>query len=123
MPEADLAELYFGADGPLFTSMEEGFGLPVLEAGLAGLPVFCSDLPVLREVGGEDAHYFAPTSTATPVADLIELVLDVPGSPELRRRVRDLEFLVERLQHDNDQLREELRQSDAVAAGVHTIAV
>jgi hypothetical protein len=42
---------------------------------------------------------------------------------ELRRRVRDLEFLVERLQRDNDQLREELRQPDPRAAGVHTIAV
>ncbi len=41
---------------------------------------------------------------------------------ELRRRVRDLEYLVERLQRDNDQLREDLRQPDAVAAGVHTIA-
>ena len=42
---------------------------------------------------------------------------------ELRRRVRDLEDLVARLQRDNDQLREDLRQPDAVAAGVPTIAV
>ena len=41
---------------------------------------------------------------------------------ELRRRVRDLEFLVERLQRDNDQLREDLRQPDVVAAGMPTIA-
>jgi hypothetical protein len=41
---------------------------------------------------------------------------------ELRRRVRDLEFLVERLQRDNDKLREEVRQPDAVAVGVPTIA-
>jgi hypothetical protein len=41
---------------------------------------------------------------------------------ELRKRVRDLENLVERLQRDNDQLREDLRQPDAVAAGVPTIA-
>ena len=45
---------------------------------------------------------------------------------ELRRRVSDLERLVDRLQRDNDSLRESaldrLRQPDAVAAGVPTIA-
>jgi DNA-binding PucR family transcriptional regulator len=41
---------------------------------------------------------------------------------ELRRRVADLEHLVDRLQRDNDQLREDLRQPDAVGAGVPTIA-
>ncbi len=41
---------------------------------------------------------------------------------ELRRRIRDLEFLVDRLQRDNDQLREDLRRPDAVGARVPTIA-
>lgn len=41
---------------------------------------------------------------------------------ELRRRIRDLEGLVARLQKDNDRLRADLRQPDAVAAGVPTIA-
>jgi hypothetical protein len=45
---------------------------------------------------------------------------------ELRRRVADLERLVDRLQHDNDQLREDLqedvRQPDAVPVGAPTIA-
>lgn len=41
---------------------------------------------------------------------------------ELRRRVRDLEGLVARLQSDNDRLREDLRRPDAVAASVPTIA-
>lgn len=40
---------------------------------------------------------------------------------ELRRRVADLEHLVERLQRDNDQLREDLRQPDVVGAGMPTI--
>ena len=45
---------------------------------------------------------------------------------ELRRRVADLEHLVERLQHDNDNLKvrlsEDLRQPDVVGAGAPTIA-
>ncbi|QGN57844.1 hypothetical protein [Nostocoides sp. HKS02] len=40
---------------------------------------------------------------------------------ELRRRVADLEHLVERLQRDNDQLREDLRHPDIVGAGVPTM--
>jgi predicted secreted Zn-dependent protease len=47
---------------------------------------------------------------------------------ELRRRVRDLEHLVEALQRDNDRLREndrvrdDVRQPDVVGAAVPTIA-
>ncbi|MDF2093980.1 MULTISPECIES: hypothetical protein [unclassified Knoellia] len=40
---------------------------------------------------------------------------------ELRRRVRDLEGLVARLQKDNDRLRKDLRQPDAVPTSVPTI--
>jgi hypothetical protein len=45
---------------------------------------------------------------------------------ELRRRVADLEHLVDRLQRDNDRLKdqlvEDLRQPDVVGAGAPTIA-
>jgi glycosyltransferase involved in cell wall biosynthesis len=41
----------------LLPSQREGFGLPVVEALACGTPVICSDLPVLREVGGEAARY------------------------------------------------------------------
>ena len=37
---------------------EEGFGLPITEAQTLGVPVVCSDLPVLREVAGGGALYF-----------------------------------------------------------------
>lgn len=58
--QADLAALYSGAAFFVFPSLEEGFGLPVLEAMACGTPVLCSDIPVLREVAGPAALYFDP---------------------------------------------------------------
>jgi alpha-1,2-rhamnosyltransferase len=46
-----LAALYQNAQGLLFTSIIEGFGLPIVEALQQGLPVFASDIPVFREIG------------------------------------------------------------------------
>jgi len=88
-----MAELYRWADALLFPSLQEGFGLPLLEAGLARLPVFCTDLAVLREVGGADVHYFAPDAPAEDVAAQIAAVLNDPGPARLRRRVlRDYDW-------------------------------
>jgi glycosyltransferase involved in cell wall biosynthesis len=57
--EADVRSLYALADALFFPSTGEGFGLPLLEALAFRLPVFCSDLPVHREVLGENGHFFA----------------------------------------------------------------
>jgi glycosyltransferase involved in cell wall biosynthesis len=40
----------------------EGFGLPLLEAMVRGVPVVCSDIPIFREVCGDAALYFNPSS-------------------------------------------------------------
>lgn len=58
-----LAAIYRRAQLLLQPSEREGFGLPVVEALACGTPVVASDLPVLREVGGEAAVY-------CPVGDL-----------------------------------------------------
>ncbi len=52
-----LAALREGARAVLVPSRKEGFGLPVLEALSAGVPVIASDTPALREVGGDCATY------------------------------------------------------------------
>ncbi len=56
-----LAALYSGADALVFPSIYEGFGIPVLEARACGTRVVASDLPELREAGGEGAIYIPPT--------------------------------------------------------------
>lgn len=52
-----LDALYADVDVLLFLSQYEGFGLPVIEAQARGIPVVCSDIPVLREVAGDGACF------------------------------------------------------------------
>lgn len=52
-----LTSLYRGASALVLPSLYEGFGLPVLEAMIAGTPVVASDIPPVREVAGDAALY------------------------------------------------------------------
>lgn len=85
--EATMANLYHLADALLFPSTQEGFGIPVLEAGLARLPVFCSDIPPLRETGGSQVHPFTLDAHPADVARLIQRTLAANPAHILRRRV------------------------------------
>lgn len=58
LTDEDVRSLYGMADALFFPSTGEGFGLPLLEAISHRLPIFCSDLPVHREVIGEAGQYF-----------------------------------------------------------------
>jgi mannosylglucosylglycerate synthase len=84
-----IADFYQLSDALLFPSTQEGFGIPILEAGLSGIPVFCSDLPPLRQSGGEDVTYFDPQrESSTQIAAQIASVLKASSSFRLRQRVR-----------------------------------
>jgi glycosyltransferase involved in cell wall biosynthesis len=60
LPDSGLAPLLQRARALLLPSFAEGFGLPVAEALAAGTPVICSDLPALREIGGDVPEYIDP---------------------------------------------------------------
>jgi glycosyltransferase involved in cell wall biosynthesis len=73
LSEAELYGLYAGAKAFVYPSLVEGFGLPLLEAMAAGVPVVASDIPVFREVGGDAAIFVAadkPTDWARALRSL-----------------------------------------------------
>lgn len=66
--DRELAALYAAADGLIFVSLFEGFGLPVVEAMAAGCPVVTSNTTSLPEVAGDAAILVDPADTGA-IAD------------------------------------------------------
>lgn len=54
----ELQNLYSTSTALIAASYGEGFGLPLIEASHYGLPIIARDIPVFREVAGENAFYF-----------------------------------------------------------------
>ena len=96
LPDEVIADLYRVADALIMPSREEGFGIPLLEAGLARLPVFCADIPPLLALGGSQATYFSPDADPARVAALIAGRLGEDRQYALAARVR-AEYLWERV--------------------------
>lgn len=82
-----MADLYQLADILLFPSEREGFGIPVLEAGLTRMPIFASDIPSVRESAGELAWLFDPYGDAEQVARAIIDYCATDRAYQLRQRV------------------------------------
>lgn len=61
VPDARLPALYAGAIAVVMPSLYEGFGMPVLEAKCCGARVVASNIPEIREAGGEGPIYIQPT--------------------------------------------------------------
>ena len=77
-----LAAVYRRAALVLQPSEREGFGLPVAEAMACGTPVVASDLPVLREVGGEAATYCEMGNVEAWTNTIAELLTESHRQPQ-----------------------------------------
>ncbi len=88
IPEAQLAGLYAAATAVVYPSRYEGFGLPIVEGLAAGVPVVASDLPVFREVGGDEVVLFDPVDSAS-IASALECALSLDSGQAARERRRD----------------------------------
>lgn len=72
--DRDLTALYDKSAALIIASLVEGFGLPIVEAFQRGTKVICSNIPVFREVAGDQAVYFdlaSPASLASRVAESV----------------------------------------------------
>ncbi len=96
IPDRVISDFYKLADALLFPSFEEGFGIPILEAGFAGIPVFCSDIPPLKKLGGVLVNFFSPQEDPAAVAKMITTHFMNNKVFSLRKSVRE-QFTWERI--------------------------
>ena len=75
LSDALISDFYRLSDALLLPSIEEGFGIPLIEAALSHRPVFCTDLAPLRALALEDASYFSPHDNPRHVAECIAKTL------------------------------------------------
>ena len=76
IPRERLYEIYLGAHACIYPSTFEGFGLPVLEALAAGIPLACSGIDPLRELAGDAAVLFNPTDDCALLDAISRITLD-----------------------------------------------
>ena len=65
VPDEAINAIMQRAELFVLASMVEGFGIPVLEAMMAGTPVACSNTSAIPEVAAENAFYFDPTDASS----------------------------------------------------------
>lgn len=84
--DEDLAALYAGAAFVAFVSLDEGFGLPAIEALASGARLLTSDVPVLRWVCASNAKFVDPHSTADIANGIRELLSEVDSDEDASLR-------------------------------------
>ena len=86
VPQEDLYLLYSSALAFVFPTLEEGFGLPVLEAMQSGCPVITSGRSCLPEVTGDAALLVDPLSPEQVAGAMVKLASNRDFAKELKRR-------------------------------------
>lgn len=81
----EYVALLLSATALVTTSLDEGFGIPLVEAMSLGIPVVVSDIPIFREIGGDAARYVSPHDAAAVAAAVRDL--DKPGEWASRSRL------------------------------------
>jgi glycosyltransferase involved in cell wall biosynthesis len=84
-----VGDLYRISDVMLMPSHREGFGMPVLEAGLVGIPAICTpNVPAAIEIGGEDVTIFDTNLEPAKLAEQIIEWMQTSSQYRFRQRVR-----------------------------------
>jgi glycosyltransferase involved in cell wall biosynthesis len=87
--EDELRGVYAGALALVYVSTSEGFGLPLLEAFAAGVPVMAGNTSSLPEVGGDAVMYASPHDEAAMAEALVRVYRDPALRNDLVKRGRE----------------------------------
>ena len=87
--DAELAWLYSNASLALTLSLDEGFGLPAIEAAFFGAPLLVSDIAVFRETVGAYARFVPPRDSPQRIAAAIDDAWGAAPAPGAQEAVRD----------------------------------
>jgi glycosyltransferase involved in cell wall biosynthesis len=82
-----IRDLYLISDILFLPSLQEGFGIPLLESGMIKLPIVCSDIQPFLEIGGEDVCVFDPAEPPDSVAKRIVEFVDTFKPHKMFRKV------------------------------------
>jgi len=88
IPLEEMPVLLSGAEALVFPSLDEGFGLPLIEAMACGCPVISSRVSAIPEVVGEAGYLLNPTDTNEIMGSMRRILLE----PQERIRLRELGF-------------------------------
>jgi mannosylglucosylglycerate synthase len=100
--QAQLHSLYSVADGILFPSRQEGFGLPLLEASAYRLPVFCSNIEPLKSIAPSGTLLFDLRDAPKNIAEKIRNAFGNDNAFKNRKRLL-CNYSAERLFRDKTE--------------------
>ena len=100
--QAQLHSLYTVADGILFPSRQEGFGLPLLEAAAHRLPVFCSNIEPLKSIAPSGTLLFDLRDAPKNIAEKIRNAFGNDAIFKSRKRLLH-DYSAERLFRDKTE--------------------
>jgi len=90
----DKPKFYSSLDSFIFPTLAEGFGIVLIEAMANSLPVICSDLEVLQEVGGSAVRYFETANSDDLAEKMVDMYVRADQYKDLAiqgfERVKDL---------------------------------
>lgn len=92
--ESELLKYYCAFDMFVFPTLAEGFGIVLIEAMALGLPILCSDLEVLKEVGGLGVNYFKAGDDMAMSAGMMEIYTNMEAE---KQKALENKFRVKKL--------------------------
>ena len=103
VPDEELAYLYNAAMLLVFPSLEEGFGLPAIEAMACGTPVAASNCGSLPEVLGPAGRFFDPRDPEDMGAVIEEILADEMLRNEMKEKglIRSKQFMWKKAAEDS----------------------